>query len=152
MFSLQHTLHKLIAERNLGVLNVTCSAADASLAAGPVLRAVGKSWQKWALNVIGKGSLEGSVLVTFKTAYPATSKKKPRCKIAKGLTAKVYLPLTKAKNTDRLTQRLIPNPFRCSTGFTQTTAFVSFVLLIVTIKKHSLRIAFERQDMRGDTI
>ena len=40
---------------------------------------MGKSWQRWALNVVGKGSLEGSVLATFKTAYPATSKKKPRC-------------------------------------------------------------------------
>ena len=33
----------LIAEKNLGVLNVTCSAADASPAAGPVLRTQGKS-------------------------------------------------------------------------------------------------------------
>ena len=72
-------MHQLIAEKNLGVLNVTCSVADASPASGPVLRTVGKSWQRWALNVVGKGSSEGSLLATFKTFYPADSKKQPRC-------------------------------------------------------------------------
>ena len=49
-------------------------------------------------------------------------------------------------------QRLIPNAFGPRALFAQPLAFIGFILLIVAVEKHQLRIAFKRKNMRGDTV
>ncbi len=50
------------------------------------------------------------------------------------------------------TNRLIPNPLRRSTRFTETLLLVRFVFLIVAVEERPLGIAFRREDVGGDAV
>ena len=49
-------------------------------------------------------------------------------------------------------QRCETHPLRLGTLYTQTLAFVSFVLLVVAVKEGPLAVAFGGQDVGGDTV